>query len=257
MPGDPLRAKWIAETFLEDARCYSEVRGMFGFTGTWRGQRVSVQGSGMGQPSTGDLRDRAVPRVRRAVDHPGRLGRRAHREGEDPRHRHRLRRLHRLGHEPDPLRGARLRPGRRLAAARGRRVGRGRPRRRARRPDLQRRLVLPGPARADDADGRARRPGHRDGGLGALHDRRRPRPPRAGDLHGLRPHRDRRGDHRRGAGADLRRHGRDRAGRLETSPPELIAGAARHWLDDRVEQPGQLRTTGCQLTAGRLDPRQR
>ena len=50
-PGDPRRAKWIAETFLEDARCYSEVRGMFGFTGTWRGQRVSVQGSGMGQPS--------------------------------------------------------------------------------------------------------------------------------------------------------------------------------------------------------------
>ncbi len=51
MPGDPLRAKWIAETFLEDARCYSEVRGMYGFTGTWRGHRVSVQGSGMGQPS--------------------------------------------------------------------------------------------------------------------------------------------------------------------------------------------------------------
>ncbi len=51
MPGDPLRAKWIAETFLEDARCYSEVRGMFGYTGTYQGQRVSVQGSGMGQPS--------------------------------------------------------------------------------------------------------------------------------------------------------------------------------------------------------------
>jgi purine-nucleoside phosphorylase len=51
MPGDPLRAKWIAETFLDDARCYSEVRGMYGFTGSWRGQPVSVQGSGMGQPS--------------------------------------------------------------------------------------------------------------------------------------------------------------------------------------------------------------
>jgi len=51
LPGDPLRARWIAETFLEDARCYSEVRGMYGFTGTWRGHRVSVQGSGMGQPS--------------------------------------------------------------------------------------------------------------------------------------------------------------------------------------------------------------
>src|SRR6476646_5416095 len=51
LPGDPLRARWIAETFLEDAKCYSEVRGMFGYTGTWQGQRVSVQGSGMGQPS--------------------------------------------------------------------------------------------------------------------------------------------------------------------------------------------------------------
>ncbi|QNN51769.1 purine-nucleoside phosphorylase [Nocardioides mesophilus] len=51
MPGDPLRARWIAHTFLEDVECYSEVRGMLGFTGTWRGERVSVQGSGMGQPS--------------------------------------------------------------------------------------------------------------------------------------------------------------------------------------------------------------
>jgi purine-nucleoside phosphorylase len=51
MPGDPLRAQWVAETFLDDARCYSKVRGMLGFTGTWRGQAVSVQGSGMGQPS--------------------------------------------------------------------------------------------------------------------------------------------------------------------------------------------------------------
>jgi purine-nucleoside phosphorylase len=51
MPGDPLRARWIAETFLEDARCYTEVRGMYGYTGTWDGRPVSVQGSGMGQPS--------------------------------------------------------------------------------------------------------------------------------------------------------------------------------------------------------------
>ncbi len=51
LPGDPLRARWIAETFLDDARCYSEVRGMLGFTGTWQGHPVSVQGSGMGQPS--------------------------------------------------------------------------------------------------------------------------------------------------------------------------------------------------------------
>ena len=51
MPGDPMRARWIAKTFLDDARCYSEVRGMYGYTGTWRGRPVSVQGSGMGQPS--------------------------------------------------------------------------------------------------------------------------------------------------------------------------------------------------------------
>src|SRR6476469_5774751 len=51
MPGDPLRAKWIAESFLTDATCYNEVRGSLGYTGTWQGQRVSVQGSGMGQPS--------------------------------------------------------------------------------------------------------------------------------------------------------------------------------------------------------------
>lgn len=51
MPGDPLRAQWIAETFLDEAVCYSRVRNMLGFTGRYRGEPVSVQGSGMGQPS--------------------------------------------------------------------------------------------------------------------------------------------------------------------------------------------------------------
>lgn len=51
MPGDPLRAKWIAETFLEDSFCYNQIRGMLGYTGTFNGQRISVQGSGMGMPS--------------------------------------------------------------------------------------------------------------------------------------------------------------------------------------------------------------
>ncbi len=51
LPGDPLRAKWIAETFLDEAHCYSSVRGMLGYTGTYDGERVSVQGTGMGQPS--------------------------------------------------------------------------------------------------------------------------------------------------------------------------------------------------------------
>ncbi|MBP5443126.1 MAG: purine-nucleoside phosphorylase [Treponema sp.] len=51
LPGDPLRAKFIAETFLKDIHCYNEVRGMYGFTGTYNGKKVSVQGTGMGQPS--------------------------------------------------------------------------------------------------------------------------------------------------------------------------------------------------------------
>jgi len=51
LPGDPLRAKYIAETYLEDVTCYNQVRGMLGFTGTYQGKRISVQGSGMGIPS--------------------------------------------------------------------------------------------------------------------------------------------------------------------------------------------------------------
>ena len=51
LPDDPLRARWIADSFLDDAVCYSTVRNMLGYTGTFRGQRVSVQGTGMGQPS--------------------------------------------------------------------------------------------------------------------------------------------------------------------------------------------------------------
>lgn len=51
LPGDPLRAKYIAETFLEDVICFNEVRNMFGYTGTYKGKRVSVMGTGMGVPS--------------------------------------------------------------------------------------------------------------------------------------------------------------------------------------------------------------
>lgn len=51
LPGDPMRAKWIAETFLKNAKCYNDVRGMLGFTGTFQGQQISVQGTGMGIPS--------------------------------------------------------------------------------------------------------------------------------------------------------------------------------------------------------------
>jgi len=51
LPGDPLRAKHIAENFLENAQIYNEVRGMNGYTGTYKGERISVQGTGMGIPS--------------------------------------------------------------------------------------------------------------------------------------------------------------------------------------------------------------
>lgn len=51
LPGDPLRAKYIAENFLEDVIQYNEVRNMFGYTGTYKGERISVQGTGMGVPS--------------------------------------------------------------------------------------------------------------------------------------------------------------------------------------------------------------
>jgi purine-nucleoside phosphorylase len=51
LPGDPLRAKWIAETFFENPKCFNEVRGMYGYTGTYHARRVSVMGTGMGIPS--------------------------------------------------------------------------------------------------------------------------------------------------------------------------------------------------------------
>jgi purine-nucleoside phosphorylase len=51
LPGDPLRAKFVAENFLENVSCYNEIRGMYGYTGTYKGRPVSVQGSGMGMPS--------------------------------------------------------------------------------------------------------------------------------------------------------------------------------------------------------------
>ncbi len=51
LPGDPYRARWAAETFLSGAQLVNDVRGMLGFTGTWKGNRVTIQGSGMGMPS--------------------------------------------------------------------------------------------------------------------------------------------------------------------------------------------------------------
>lgn len=51
LPGDPLRAKWIAESFFENPKCFNEIRGMYGYTGTYKGKKVSAMGTGMGIPS--------------------------------------------------------------------------------------------------------------------------------------------------------------------------------------------------------------
>ncbi|CAN2221262.1 PNP_EcPNPI-like domain containing protein [Candidatus Nanopelagicaceae bacterium] len=51
LPGDPSRAKWVAENYLDGAKQYNSIRNMFGYTGTYRGERISVQGTGMGLPS--------------------------------------------------------------------------------------------------------------------------------------------------------------------------------------------------------------
>ena len=53
MPGDPLRAKYIADHYLENVKCFNTVRNMFGYTGTYKGKEVSVMGGGMGMPSIG------------------------------------------------------------------------------------------------------------------------------------------------------------------------------------------------------------
>ena len=104
LPGDPMRAKWIAETFLEDAVCYTEVRGMLGFTGTWQGVRGLGAGLRHGHAVGLHLHPRADQRVRREVADPDRLVRRPGR-GPAARRRGRGDRLvHRLEHEPDPLR---------------------------------------------------------------------------------------------------------------------------------------------------------
>ncbi len=72
MPGDPLRAKWIAETFLDKAYCYSNIRGMLGYTGEFKGQRISIQGSGMGIPSAMIYYHELINDYRCETNNPGR-----------------------------------------------------------------------------------------------------------------------------------------------------------------------------------------
>ena len=82
MPGDPLRAKFIAETFLENPRLVTDVRGMYGYTGTYQGRPISVMGSGMGMPSIGIYSYELFTPVRRREHHPHRLRRLLHRQGQ-------------------------------------------------------------------------------------------------------------------------------------------------------------------------------
>lgn len=109
MPGDPLRAKHIAETFLEGAVCYTQVRGMYGFTGTYKGKRVSVQGSGMGMPSMHIYASELMPGVRRQTDHPRRHLRRPAGGTEAQGRRDRIRGLHRFQHQQMSVRADLLR----------------------------------------------------------------------------------------------------------------------------------------------------
>src|ERR671910_2470157 len=60
LPGDPLRAKYIAETFFEDAKLVTQERGMLGYSGTYRGEPVSVQATGMGCPSASIVAEEVI-----------------------------------------------------------------------------------------------------------------------------------------------------------------------------------------------------
>ena len=108
-PGDPLRAEWIAQTYLDDAQCYTRVRGMLGFTGTYRSQRISVQGTGMGMPSL-SIYVTELLKVRRSHADPGGVVRRDAVRPRAPRRRAGGQRLHRLGDEQGALPRDRLAP---------------------------------------------------------------------------------------------------------------------------------------------------
>ena len=104
LPGDPLRAKWIAETFFDKPRLVNSVRNCLGFTGTYKGKPVSVQATGMGQPSLGIyvtelLTEYGVKTLIRVGTAGG-----PERQAQRPRHRHRLDRFDRQRHEPRRLR---------------------------------------------------------------------------------------------------------------------------------------------------------
>src|SRR3712207_9318281 len=72
LPGDPLRARYIAETFFEDTKLVTEERGMLGYTGTYRGKPVSVQSTGMGCPSAGIVIEELV-QLGRSEEHTSEL----------------------------------------------------------------------------------------------------------------------------------------------------------------------------------------
>ena len=172
LPGDPLRAKYIAETYFDDVTQVNEERGLLGYTGTWEGKRISVQGTGMGCPGATIVFEELIQLGCKRLMRVGTCG------GLQPHHA--LGDLivaltavpadatasHLVGRRaalPDGVLGAD--PRRRARGEGGRPAD-------ARRPDrLERRVLQPerGPVRAMVEP---RRPRRRDGGVGALHRRR-------------------------------------------------------------------------------------
>ena len=186
LPGDPLRAKWVAETFLKDAKLVNSVRNCLGYTGTWNGKPVSVQATGMGQPSLSIyvhelINVYGLKRLIRIGTCGG-----LNADGQGPRPDPRPGGLDRFHHRQGRLRRLQLRAHRRLRpAARRRRQGRGQRHALPCRQHAVVRHLLPSRAR----HGRLRPPARprrhrRRNGIGrALHPRRPVRRQGADHLH--------------------------------------------------------------------------
>ncbi len=96
MPGDPLRAKYIAETFFQDAKEVTNVRNMLGYTGTYKGRKISVMGHGMGIPSCSIYAKELITEYGVQKNHPRRFLRRRTSRCESTRCRDRLGCLYRF-----------------------------------------------------------------------------------------------------------------------------------------------------------------
>ena len=264
LPGDPLRAKYIAETFLSDVTQVNEERGLLGYTGTWEGKRSLGAGHGNGLPRRDD-RVRGADPARRHAPPPGRYVRRpAGRPRARRPDRRDLRRAGGRDRDPSRRRRAAL-PDRELGARpRGGARGQARGSEDPRRPDrLERPLLQPGRG-AVRALVEARRARGRDGSCGAVHARsatRRPRRLPADDQRHRRRGRVR-PDLRRRAARGGRAHDADRArhrnGRLLTTAASArphVDAADPSQPDGLPRQPGLGRGLDGQALARDRAPR--